>query len=101
MLLDILDNLPRLRLSKSLFSMILWILKECGVPNVPSYDAFHKMQTVLRKCCGSEPQLAKSMLGNVFYINDIRETIARVRCLSRVSEKHPLTNNRISLIPRS
>ena len=78
MLLDILDNLPRLRLSSNMLRLIFWILKECGVSDVPSYDAFRKMQVGLRKKCGSVPTFSQSMLGNIFYVNDIRESIARV-----------------------
>jgi len=78
MLLDILDNLPRLRLSSNLLKMVFWILKECGVANVPSYEAFRKMQNNLREFCGSEPLLSQSALGNIFYVNDIRDTIKRV-----------------------
>ena len=78
MLLDIFDNLPRLRLSSNTLKMFLWILKESGVVNVPSYEAFRKIQEKLRKKCGSEPILAQSTLGNVFYLNDIRDSIARV-----------------------
>ncbi|KAJ7906464.1 hypothetical protein B0H13DRAFT_1880530 [Mycena leptocephala] len=74
MLLDILDNLPRLRMSSNQFKMILWTLKECNVSNVPSYDAFRKMQERLRKLCGSEPKLYTSSVGNRFYVNDIRDT---------------------------
>lgn len=77
MMLDILNNLPRLRISGNLFRMILWLLHEAGVPNVPSYDAFHKLQTTLRKTCGSEPTQCTSSLGNIFYVNDIQESIAR------------------------
>ncbi|KAJ6456513.1 hypothetical protein C8R45DRAFT_1056469 [Mycena sanguinolenta] len=77
MLLDILDNLPRLRMSSNQFKMILWILKECNVSNVPSYNGFRKIQERLRTLCGSEPQLYTSSIGNRFYVNDIRETIAR------------------------
>jgi hypothetical protein len=82
MLLDILDNLPRLRMSGNLLKMVLWVLRECGVPNVPSYEAFRKMQNNLRGLCGSEPLMSQSTLGNIFYINDIRDTIKRVRCWS-------------------
>jgi len=78
MMLDIVDNLPRLRMSSNLFRMVLWILKESGLSNVPSYEAFRKMQTDLRKRCGSEPTECKSSLGNIFYVNDIQETVARV-----------------------
>ncbi|KAF8874151.1 hypothetical protein CPB84DRAFT_1690343 [Gymnopilus junonius] len=77
MLLDIVDNLPRLRMSANLFRMVLWILKEVGVPNVPSYDAFHKLQTDLRKTCGTNPTKHESMLGNIFYLNSLEDSIAR------------------------
>ncbi|KAJ6608000.1 hypothetical protein B0H10DRAFT_1816685 [Mycena sp. CBHHK59/15] len=79
MLLDIIDNLPRLRMSSNQFKMILWILKECNVSNVPSYNGFRKMQNRLRELCGSAPKSYTSTVGNRFFVNDIRETIARVR----------------------
>ena len=77
-MLDIVDNLPRLRMSSNLFRMVLWVLKESGLSNVPSYEAFRKMQTDLQKRCGSEPTECKSSLGNIFYMNDIQETVAWV-----------------------
>ncbi|KAJ7129877.1 hypothetical protein C8R43DRAFT_896658 [Mycena crocata] len=77
MLLDILDNLPRLRMSGNQFKMILWILKQCNVSNVPSYNSFRDMQIHLRKLCSSEPTSYTSSVGNRFFVNDIRETIAR------------------------
>lgn len=82
MLLDILDNLPRLRMSSNQFKMILWLLKEAGVPHVPSYASFRKMQAGLRDLCGSTPQPHTSSLGNIFYVNDVRESVARVRLFS-------------------
>ncbi|KAJ6611032.1 hypothetical protein B0H10DRAFT_1810513 [Mycena sp. CBHHK59/15] len=88
MLLDILDNLPRLRMSSNQFKMILWILKECNVSNVPSYDAFRKMQEHLRKLCGSEPKLYTPSVGNRFYVNDIRDTIARASIYHEFFAKH-------------
>jgi hypothetical protein len=78
MMLDILDNLPRLRMSSNQFKMVLWIMKESGIVNVPSYDAFRNMQKKLREACGSEPTYCESALGNVFYVNNIQESIARV-----------------------
>ncbi|KAF7344773.1 hypothetical protein MVEN_01638300 [Mycena venus] len=77
MLLDVLDNLPRLRMSSNQFKIILWILKECNVSSVPSYNSFRKMQDQLRKFRGSEPKAYTSSVGNRFFVNDIRETIAR------------------------
>jgi hypothetical protein len=82
MMLDILDNLPRLRMSSNLFRMVLWVLKESGLSNVPSYEALRKLQADLRKRCGTEPTECKSSLGNIFYVNDIPETVARVRFIT-------------------
>ncbi|KAF7366090.1 hypothetical protein MVEN_00485300 [Mycena venus] len=77
MLLDILDNLPRLRMSSNQLKMVLWILKECKVANIPSYSAFRKMQDHLRGLCGSEPKDYTSTMGNRFFVNDVWESIAR------------------------
>ncbi|KAJ7198300.1 hypothetical protein GGX14DRAFT_374386 [Mycena pura] len=77
MLLDIVDNLPRLRLSSSHFKIILWLLKECGVRNIPSYYSFRKMQASLRNLCGSTPQAYTSTVGNRFFVNDVRDSVAR------------------------
>lgn len=78
MMLDILDNLPRLRMSSNQFRVILWILKESGVRDVPSYKGFRKMQSSLGDLCGSTPKLYTSSIGNHFYVKDIRESVARV-----------------------
>ncbi|KAJ7165790.1 hypothetical protein C8R46DRAFT_900279 [Mycena filopes] len=75
--LDILDNLPRLRLLSSQFKMILWTMKECGAKDVPSFNAFRKMQTHIRKTTGVRSDTHKSDLGNFFYVNDIRDLIAK------------------------
>ncbi|KAJ3509005.1 hypothetical protein NLJ89_g5450 [Agrocybe chaxingu] len=76
MLLDIMDNLPRLRVSSSLMRVFLWILKESGVPGTPSYDRFRAMQKHLCELCGTLPTAHESLLGNVFYVNDICQSIA-------------------------
>ena len=78
MLLDIVDNLPRLRLSSSQFKIILWLLKQCCVPEVPSYDSFRKLQNSLRTTCGSEPTSETSSLGNKFSVNDVQTSVAKV-----------------------
>ncbi|KAJ7644882.1 hypothetical protein FB45DRAFT_735642 [Roridomyces roridus] len=75
--LDILDNLPRLRLSSSQLKMVLWIMKECGARDVPSFNEFRSMQTHIRKLVGVRSDLHKSDLGNNFYVNDIRDLIAK------------------------
>ncbi|KAL1757677.1 hypothetical protein FB107DRAFT_289061 [Schizophyllum commune] len=76
MLLDIVDNLPRLRLSSAHLRIILWLLKECGVRNVPSYDKLRKIQSSLTEVCGAKTIPHKSFLGNRFFTNNIAESIA-------------------------
>jgi hypothetical protein len=78
MLLDIVNNLPQLRLSSSQFKIILWLLKQCRVPEVPSYDSFRKLQNSLRTTCGSEPTPQTSSLGNEFSVDDVRKSVAKV-----------------------
>ncbi|KAJ6618046.1 hypothetical protein B0H10DRAFT_1796038 [Mycena sp. CBHHK59/15] len=80
--LDILDNLPRLRLSSSQFKMILWMMKECGAQDVPSFNAFRSMQKHIRETTGVRSEPHKSDLGNLFYVNDVRDLIAKVGRLS-------------------
>lgn len=101
MLLDILDNLPRLRMSSSQFKVILWLLRELHVKNVPSFNAFRKMQKGLRKTCGSEPEMHTSSLGNIFYVNDVRRSVAKVRNLYFPNRHiNVMRSNRISPIPK-
>ncbi|KAJ7202934.1 hypothetical protein C8J57DRAFT_1203274 [Mycena rebaudengoi] len=75
--LDILDNLPHLRLSSSQLRMILWIMNECGAKDVPSFNAFRSMQTFIRKSTGVRSEAHRSDLGNIFYVNDVRDLIAK------------------------
>ncbi|KAJ7863721.1 hypothetical protein B0H13DRAFT_2237080 [Mycena leptocephala] len=75
--LDILDNLPRLRLSSSQLKMILWIMDACGARDVPSFNKFRAMQKHIRKMVGVRSEAHKSSLGNLFYVNDIRDLIAK------------------------
>ncbi|KAJ6550905.1 hypothetical protein B0H10DRAFT_2379451 [Mycena sp. CBHHK59/15] len=76
-LLDILDNLPRLRISNSLMRVFLWILKEAQCKNVPSFDHLRRVQKQIRADSGIPSIPCKSPLGNVFFMNDPRAIIAQ------------------------
>ncbi|KAI0799578.1 hypothetical protein BC629DRAFT_1284991 [Irpex lacteus] len=75
-LLDLLMNLPRLRISESLLKVFLWILKESGARNVPSFYHLQKTQKELRMKCGISTTKFQSVKGNIFFTNDPSEIIA-------------------------
>ncbi|KAF8492908.1 hypothetical protein JB92DRAFT_3084990 [Gautieria morchelliformis] len=76
-LLDLLDNLPRLRLSERHMEMFLWVMSECSAQEVPSLYALRQTQERLRKECGGVPTSHwESSMGNILYLNDISKIIA-------------------------
>jgi hypothetical protein len=86
--LDLLDNLPRLRLSSSQMKMVLWIMRECGARDVPSFKKFRAMQEHLRTKCGVTTKASTSDLRNVFYTTDIRDLISRVCLIKDLTHLH-------------
>ncbi|KAJ7836514.1 hypothetical protein B0H13DRAFT_1913006 [Mycena leptocephala] len=68
-MLDLLDNLPRLRLSDDHLKSIIWVMRECRTPNVPSFSALRKKQESLTRTAGIPSQHHTSSLGNHFYMN--------------------------------
>lgn len=78
-ILDTLDNMPRQQISTSLMKVILWTLRECGAYNVPSFDRLRTVQKGLAHSGGIPTVKHESCKGNVFYYNDPRAIIARVR----------------------
>ncbi|KAJ7204988.1 hypothetical protein GGX14DRAFT_368317 [Mycena pura] len=86
MYLDIVDNLPRCRFTGAQLSLILHLLKCVGAKNVPSLKAFRKLQNTLQ----TQFQNINSALGNIFYINDVRDTIARDLANPAVASKMQL-----------
>lgn len=77
MLLDIMDNFPRCRFTSAQMSLIIQFAKNLGVPDVPSIKGLRNIQQSLQSSCGATPSRIESMQGNIFYMNDIRDTIAR------------------------
>jgi len=78
-LLDTLDNMPRMRVSDTLMGIFLWVLKESGAPDVPSLGQLREVQETLRDSSGVPSESHTSARGNVFYMNDIRSIVAKVR----------------------
>lgn len=80
-LLDVIDNLPRLRFSDAEIQIILWLLKQTGCRKVPTFYALRKMQQRLRERCNNPTVQIRTSLGNIMYSNDICSGIARVRVI--------------------
>ncbi|EJD45161.1 hypothetical protein AURDEDRAFT_165704 [Auricularia subglabra TFB-10046 SS5] len=85
-ILHLLRIIPRMRLSDSQFKLILWAMCECGARDVPSFYALHKLEAKLRTSIGAATVQHTSELGNVFYSNDIRDTISMELCNPQVAE---------------
>ncbi|KAF8066040.1 hypothetical protein FPV67DRAFT_1653670 [Lyophyllum atratum] len=75
-LLDTIDNFPRLRISESLMRVLLWLLRELGVSNVPSFDLLRKTQKKLREDSGVPTVHWMSPKGNAYSFNDVGAIIA-------------------------
>ncbi|KAJ7733552.1 hypothetical protein DFH07DRAFT_780573 [Mycena maculata] len=77
MLLDVLDNLPRCRFTSAQMNLVIHFVRQLGVSNVPSLKGLRKIQQKLQSNCGHEPSKIESPQGNIFYMNDIRDSLAR------------------------
>ncbi|KAJ7793377.1 hypothetical protein B0H14DRAFT_3498181 [Mycena olivaceomarginata] len=57
--------------------VFLWMLRESGAKDVPSFDRLRQVQKKIRAEYGIPSIPCKSPLGNVFFINDPRTIIAQ------------------------
>lgn len=57
--------------------VFIWMLKECGAREVPSFYRLRKTQSSLRRS-GIPTLRCESDFGNIFYMNDPRAIIANV-----------------------
>lgn len=77
-LMDTLDHLLRIPISDALMRMFLYVLRECGVRGVLSFDGFRKMQADVREKCSGRTMPCRSERGNMFWMVDPRKVIAQV-----------------------
>ncbi|KAJ7443535.1 hypothetical protein FB451DRAFT_1189993 [Mycena latifolia] len=75
-MLDLLDNLPHLRLSDDQLKTIIWVMRECRTPDVPSFSALRKKQAQLTAEVNIKTRHHVSALGNEFYMNHPAELLA-------------------------
>lgn len=58
--------------------VLLWLLREAGVQDTPSFPSLRKMQADLRAECGIPTHRYESAQGNIYFMNDIQKIIERV-----------------------
>ncbi|KAI0713662.1 hypothetical protein C8Q76DRAFT_843912 [Earliella scabrosa] len=67
----------RMTIPDSLMKMFLFVLRECGVKDAPSFYSLRKIQKHIREMCGVPTIPCRSPQGNVFWMVDIRTLIAK------------------------
>lgn len=67
--LDLINHLPRCRISNDTLKAILACMEISGTPDIPSFSTLQSTQARLDKVVGLIPQKHISSLGNVFYMN--------------------------------
>lgn len=78
-LLDWLDNLPRLPMSRAHMRAFIFAMREAGVDDVPSLETLRRYQKALRGQIAVPTNRKKSTRNNIFYVNDIAAQVAHVR----------------------
>ena len=83
LLLDVLDNMPHLRLSDDHMKSVLWMLKELDVPNTPSFYGLRETQKKLAQEMDIQPHEHISALGEKFHAIAPEDLLVLVRDASR------------------
>ncbi|KAJ3978627.1 hypothetical protein F5890DRAFT_1422451 [Lentinula detonsa] len=75
-MLDLLDKQPRQRLSDSQLKSILWVMRECGCKDVPTFTQLRKQQTTISHHLDIPSEHHTSAVGNHFYMNHLCKLFA-------------------------
>ncbi|KAJ7318546.1 hypothetical protein DFH08DRAFT_917520 [Mycena albidolilacea] len=73
---------------------IIWVMKECKTPDVPSFYALRKLQKKLTEDVGLKPRHHTSSLNNQFYMNHPNDLI-------RLDFSNPLVREHLHFYPES
>jgi hypothetical protein len=73
-LLDMLDHVPRMKISDRMMELIIWLLK---IEGVPSLKHLREMQKSLRETYGIRTRKFGNADGLAYYVTNIGDVIAR------------------------
>ncbi|KEP52926.1 hypothetical protein V565_037680, partial [Rhizoctonia solani 123E] len=76
-LMDIIFNSPRTRFSRIQKAVVLEFARLLGAPYVPTLHAYKEFQQVMKKEMGNPTYKFTSSFGNIFYLNDIGESLSK------------------------
>ena len=77
-MIDLLCNQPHLRLSDEFLKMVLWTMKECGTPNVPTFARLKASQAAFLEASNIKTEAHLSTFGNRFFQNNPATLFAMV-----------------------
>ncbi|KAJ7228353.1 hypothetical protein GGX14DRAFT_530186 [Mycena pura] len=77
LLLDTMDNLGCCRFTGAQMSIILHVMKRFGARDIPSLKGLRKMQKQVHEGFGNAPVKVISPQGNIFYVSNLHQSIAR------------------------
>lgn len=78
LLTDLLFNSPRMKFSRAQQKAVLSWGKQLGAEDVPTHNKFSSVQKDLLNMLGDPTSRQESSRGNVYYLNEIGDSIAKV-----------------------
>jgi hypothetical protein len=87
-LADVLFNASRLRFTRRQKRAILSFARQCGGVDVPALSALRKFQNSLNQKVGNPTSRYVSSLGNIFYLNEIGQSLAKVCYIMQLARAH-------------
>lgn len=79
-LTDLLFNSPRMKFSQAQQKAVLLWGKELGAEGVPVHSKLRSMQQDVLAEVGNPTTRYETSQGRIFYLNEIGDSIAKVRC---------------------
>lgn len=74
-------HLPRTAFTESQLKIVLWAMRICGVPNLPSAFTMKNIEDILQESYGVKTNRYMGAFGHPYCVNDLASLISRVNRL--------------------